>query len=160
VSGSEAYDESQNQPVQRTRAQAASVMVVSGMDYGTVAQVMGFSSTDEVRSVVEAELAAQYSEVDRQKLRLLLSSRLEKLWSISYSRAQNDRNPTRETATQNALKVADRLAKLWGVDEPTQVVLHSATTEQIQAWVADVMAEKMKGLPEEKPIIPGQLVGA
>lgn len=136
----------------RTRAEAAAVMLVSGADFATIAQVMEFESPEKAREAAERALADNLDSFDKAHLRKVLTGRLEGLWRIAYNRAQNERYAAKETATKNALAILDRLSKMYGVDEPTQVVMHSATSTQINAWVERVTAKEIEAYPAEEDI--------
>lgn len=155
---SEPWDPSQAKDPVQTRDQAAAVMLVSGADYALIAQVMDFESEDAAQKATERALAASFDSWDKTQLRKILTARLEGLWRVAYRRATNDRNPSREAATKNALSIVDRLAKLQGVDEPTQVVLHSATSQQINDWVARVTQAQIGALPQEEDIFDAEVI--
>lgn len=143
---------------ERTRSQAAAVMLVSGADFATIAQVMDFPSQDAARLAAEKALADSFDSWDKAALKKVLTGRLEALWRVAYSRASNDRYAAKEAATGNALKIIDRLTKMYGVDEPTQVVMHSATSAQINEWVARVTAKEIEALPAEEDIFDAEIV--
>jgi len=152
------WDPKDSKDPHRTRAQAAAVMLVSGADFATIAQVMDFESEDAARKAAETAMAASFDSWDKAHLRRVLTGRLEGLWRIAYTRAQNDRYSAKEAATKNALAILDRLGKMYGIDEPTQVVLHSATSQQINDWVARVTSAEMKALPQEEDILDAEVV--
>jgi hypothetical protein len=147
--------------VSRTRAQAAAVMLVSGADFHTIADILKFDDEDQARRAAEHALSDVHLDGwDKEHLRRVLGSRLENLYRLAYNRAADPRNPSRETATKNALAVVDRMAKLYGLDEPSQVVVHSATQQQINDWVARMAATHQADLPEEFDVVPGTAISS
>jgi len=145
--------------VTRTRAQAAAVMLVSGADFTTIKDILSFDDEEQARAAAEYALADVHLDSwDKEHLRRVLGSRLENLFRLAYQRASDPRNPSRESATKNALNVIDRMAKLYGLDEPAQVVVHSATTEQIADWVRRMTQSHAMALPEESDVVPSHLI--
>lgn len=146
--------------LRRRRPEAAAILLVNGMDVSAIAQMLEYPDETTCYKDIENAIAKiGLDSWDKQQLRQIMGARLEKAWQIAITNAGRRGYPAREAAMSNAIRAAERLIKLYGLDAPTEVVVHTATSEQINAWVASMLAEKTKALPEEKAdVISGTVV--
>lgn len=118
-----------------TRSQSALALKLSGASYTDIAKVMGYSSAYHARQAVERVLAASAdSPEDRDKMRVLVDRRLNRLLQSVMSKAVDPKDPQHLAYNARALALVDREAKLWGVDAPTQVQV-TANDEHIQQYM-------------------------
>lgn len=141
-----------------SRQQSAVALRIAGANYSEVAQALGYASANHARLAVERALAASVGDESRDQLRFLEGRRLERLLRGLWAKATDDRHPDQIAAARTALAVIDRHSRLYGLDAPTQMVVHSPTAGEIEAWVAQMAAQVSQGMPEEKDIIEGEVV--
>lgn len=141
-----------------SRQQSAVALRIAGATYSEVAQALGYASANHARLAVERALASTVGDEDREQMRFLEGRRLERLLRGLWGKATNERHPEQLAATRTALAIIDRHAKLYGLDAPTQMVVHSPTAGEIEAWVAQMAAQVSTGMPKEKDIIEGEIV--
>jgi len=53
------------------------------------------------------------------------------------------------SAVQRARELIDRHAKLFGLDAPTEIVVHNPTKTELESWVLKVMAAGVPQVEEE-----------
>lgn len=141
-----------------SRQQSAVALKIAGANYSEIANALGYSSAANARVAVERALASSVGEEDRDQLRFLEGRRLERLLRGLWAKATNERHPDQIAAARTALAVIDRHSKLYGLDAPTQMVVHSPTAGQIEQWVSQMAAQVSTGMPKEKDIIEGEIV--
>lgn len=121
-----------------TKAASALSLKLFGASYSDIARTLGYSSAYRARAAVERVLASQAdSPEDRDKMRVLLTKRLERLLVSVMPKATDPNDPQHLAYQARALALIDREAKMHGVDAPTQVQF-SATDQHIQAYVESI----------------------
>lgn len=146
---------------------AAVNMRISGAPYDEIARVLDYTSAAAARAAVEQGLADAYEGKDTASLRRLTNARLEGLFKLSWENAQPsrpsldresgepdgfyERNPEQAAWVRQAADIAGRLAKLHGLDAPTQVQVSPGAIE-FEETVAHLVAVTQKGLPQEADI--------
>ena len=135
-------------------AQAALGLKLAGAGYTEIADVLGFTSDTEARRAVEGELAARsHDDAGRDMLRREASARIERLLRGVWAKATTATDPEHLQAVSKALALIDRHAKLNGLDMPQEVLVHQPTLTEIDAWVANLMANQMHVGVEEADVI-------
>jgi peptidyl-tRNA hydrolase len=74
-----------------------------------------------------------------------------------WAKAVNPADPEHLLAVTKAREIVDRQAKLYGLDAPTEVIVHNPTATEIEAWVAKVVSVGAPPVPEYD-IITGQVL--
>lgn len=119
---------------------AAVALRLAGASFAEVAEVLGFAGAEHAREAVERGLAAErFDDDDREALRLEEERRLMALLKPLWAKAVDPESPEQVPAARAALAVIDRHARLMGLDAPTEVVVHTPTTSEIDAWVAEMV---------------------
>jgi hypothetical protein len=119
---------------------AALGLRLAGASYSEVADTLGLASAVVARDLVEKELAARADDSDkRDALRLEEAARIERLLRGVWSKATDPTHPEHLPAARTALAMVDRHARLLGLDMPTEVVVYTPTTSEIDAWVATMI---------------------
>jgi hypothetical protein len=101
---------------------------------------------------LEKQLA---SEGDREKLRRLANARLERLLRSVWPKAIDPENPDHLLALTKAREVIADHRKLYGLDAPTEVVVHQPTLHELEQWVARVVTATVPAV-EEYDILEGE----
>jgi len=134
-------------PSRRARnGNAAVALRLAGASYGEIAEALAFADAKAARSAVETTLAATATEHSRDQLRGEEAARLERLLRGVWAKATNPEHAEHLPAAKVALAIIDRHVRLHGLDAPTEVVVHSPTAAEIDAWVAGMTATSMKDL--------------
>lgn len=127
-----------------TRAAAAVNMAIEGSSYYDIARVLDYPSPSAAKKAVWAaigDIEPDPDEVKRQ--RHMMSQTLGRLQASMMRRATNPKDPDHVQYVRATIAVLDREAKLLGLDAPTNIVLHSATAQEIDDYVAQVQQLKV-----------------
>jgi hypothetical protein len=136
-------------PLRRQRrAQAAVALKVAGATYVEIADTLGYANAAQVVVAVEQELARSLTTTDREQLREVNGRRLERLLRSVWGKAIDAENPEHLAAVRTGRELIDRYCRLYGLDAPTEIVVHSPTTAELERWVAAVAASSGPGLVE------------
>jgi len=96
--------------------------------------------------MVEQELALGSTDPEgRERLRQEAAARLERLMRSVWSKAVNPGDPEHLPAIRVALSLVDRHIRLLGLDSPQEIVVHNPTTQEIDAWVAEMLRQRATG---------------
>ena len=124
-----------------TTAEAAVAMFVWGASYNEIKNKLGYSSARHARIAIERALAASAdSEEDRDKMRVIIDKRLNRLLGSHMSKALDPKEPQQLAYSARVLAIIDRQAKLHGVDAPTQIQI-SASDDHIREFVEMMMPQ-------------------
>lgn len=118
---------------------AAVALRLAGASYLEIAETLTFADADTARIAVESELAnLTVNGEARETLRNLESARLERLLRSVWQKATDPTNPEHLAAVKIANGIVDRHIRLFGLDAPTEISIHTPTQAEIDAWVAQV----------------------
>lgn len=132
------------------RARAATALRLAGASYQEIAVTLGLASPRVARDLVEAELAETEQDTDkRDALRREEAARIERLLRGMWNKATNPEHDEHIPAARAALAMIDRHARLLGLDQPTEVIVYTPTTTEIDQWVAHMVSGGA--------VIPGQV---
>lgn len=131
------------------KANAALALKLSGATWEEVAEASGFPTARAAVIAVERALERQLkNDTSKEKMRTLAGQRLERLLRSCWVKAIDPENPEHLVALTKAREIIDRHAKLYGLDAPTEVVVHSPTADELQRWVAQVTAATLPQVTE------------
>jgi hypothetical protein len=122
----------------RRKAEAAVQLRIAGATWSEIATTLGFPTPRAALVSVERTLAKQLQTTDRDKLRMLAGDRLDRLLRSVWPKAIDGESPEHLMAVGKAREIIDRHAKLFGLDAPTEIVVHSPTQSELEDWVARV----------------------
>ena len=124
-----------------SKAEAAVALYVYGASFTDIKNRVGYSSAWRARIAVEKALAASADSIeDRDKMRLVIRKRLNRLLASHMPKAVNPEDPQQLAYSARVLAIIDRQAKLEGVDAPTQIQL-TASDQHIQEFVEFMMPQ-------------------
>lgn len=146
-------------------AASAVALRLAGASYTEIAEALGFESDARARSAVERDLAARAADADpdkRELLRAQSAARLERLLRGVWAKATNPNDPEHIPAVRTALSIIDRHTRLYGLDAPTEVTVHTPAASEIEAWVNAVIAQagEPMALEPDVIVIPGEVIAA
>ena len=122
-----------------TRAAAAVKMAVEGVSYTDIARTLDYESPAAAKKAVWASIGDIEIDADEVKRkRDLMGKGLGRLLSSCMRRATNPHDPDHLAYARVTLAIFDRQARLYGLDAPTNLVLHTPTQREIDQYVAQV----------------------
>lgn len=118
-----------------TQTEMAVALRIRGASYTQIARIAEYSSPTHARSAVERALASTAeSPEERERMRVLVDKRLNRLLSAVMTKALDEDSPEQLAFNARALAIVDRQAKLWGLDAPTQVQI-TPSDQHIQDYI-------------------------
>jgi hypothetical protein len=137
-----------------SRQEAAVAMRIAGANYSEIARVLEYASPTLARQAVERSIASTTGTPEtREHQRFLESRRLERLLRSLWNKATDEKNEEHLAAIRTAVAIIDRHSRLNGLDQPTEMVVYTPASEEIQKWVAMVSAQMRSDLPDEDDIL-------
>jgi hypothetical protein len=122
-------------------ARAATALRLAGASFSEIAETLGMAGPETALKLVQQDLATRPDDVaDRADLRREEAARLERLLRGVWNKATDPTNPEHIPAARVALAFIDRHARLLGLDAPTEVVVYTPTTTEIDQWVAHIVS--------------------
>lgn len=142
-----------------TRAAAAVALRISGASYSDIARVCEYSSAFHARQAVERALAEDSGEPEeRAHLRVLTDRRLNRLLQSVMGKAVDVKNPDQLAYNRQALALVDRIARLHGVDAPQTLTVYQPQQEEVNAYIAQMLALHRQATQNEADILDAEMV--
>lgn len=113
----------------QVRKQAILKAWAAGMTFQEVAQRWGMKTPAKARAIIEAALAESDIYVDRAAERARFTLSLLSHHQKAATKASDDEDPNQMAWMRMDLMVIERIAKLLGLDSPTQVVVTPGADE-------------------------------
>jgi len=123
----------------KRRAEAALALRIAGASYEDIAQTLGYMNARTASTQIEKALARSITSAGREEQRDLAGRRLERLLRSAWPKAVNADSPEHLAAVRTCKDIIDRHVRLYGLDAPAEIVVHTPTTSEIEAWVASVL---------------------
>lgn len=138
------------------KADAALSLAIGGVGWDDIAVSLGYPTGRTARVAVERALERQLATPeDRAKMRKMANARLERLLRSAWPKAINPDHPEHLAAMGKARDLIADYRKLFGLDAPTEVVVHQPDQAEIEAFVARIVTP----IPVvEYDIIAGEVV--
>lgn len=141
------------------KARSALHLYYNNASLDEICEVVGFASPAEasraIDRAVKAELASDPKAKDR--MRHIANRKLDQLLRSVSAKAANPKHPEHLQAVTRAVAIIDRHIRLFGLDAPTEMIVHNPDAGEIEAWVVGVLN---KGQPDLKDadIFDGEVV--
>jgi hypothetical protein len=140
------------------KANAAIQLKLAGATWEEIAESLGFPTPRAALVATEKALETQLaSSSDREAMRQLAGQRIERLLRAVWPKAIDPNHPEQMQAQSAAASRIDRHIKLFGLDAPTEIVVHSPTQSELEAWVDRITKQAMPDI-EEFDIIEGEVL--
>lgn len=140
------------------KANAALQMRLAGATWNDIAEVIGYPTPRQAVIAVERALEKELStEQSQAKMRSMAGQRLDRLLRSVWTKALNPESPEHLQAITKARELIAQHAKLYGLDAPTEVVVHNPTAHELEQWVATVVSAKSPPI-DEWDIFEGEVV--
>lgn len=129
-------------------ANAALALRLAGASYAEVADALGLTNSQTARDQVEQALAWKaFEDKDgRERMRAENGARLERLLRSVWTKATNPDHEEHLAAVKVARELIDRYCKLFGLDAPSELVIHNPTANEIDNWVASIVGQQTESL--------------
>lgn len=148
-----AKERSQKQNPTTTRGLAAAVMLVSGAEPADIAHVLEFDSPEQARRIAEKALSVQFDDIDKSAAKRLLLARYDRLFVSALKRSETARYTGREAAANTALKALAEIARVSGLNAPSEVSVHSPVLRDIERVIAQIAKVQASALPAEADVL-------
>jgi hypothetical protein len=148
-------------PLPATIGSAALQLRLSGASYADIATTLGMATPRAALSAVTRELSRTSEGLveERDEMRRIESARLDELLVGVMERATNPEDSEHLAAVRTAVTIVDRRIKLYGLDAPAEMVIHTPTQTELDQWVAQMVAVAMpKAALEEPDILDGEVI--
>ena len=139
------------------KSDAALALRTAGSTWDEIASLLGYPSGRHALVSVEGALGRRLNELDREKLRVLASDRLESLLRSTWPKAHNRESPEHLAAVGKAREVVNDYRKLWGLDAPTEVIIATPTQTELDNWVARVVGNNLPAVTEYD-VVEGEVI--
>jgi len=131
------------------KASAALQMRLAGATWPEVCKGVGYPTPRAAMVAVERALVRElHDEDDKAKLRRLAGARLDRLLRSAWAKAISPDHPEHLIAMSKCREVINDHRKLFGLDAPTEVVVHNPTQAELEQWVAAVLTVSVPPVPE------------
>ena len=130
------------------KANAAIQLRLSGATWQEVAEVIGFPTARAALVATERALEKELRNESKDEMRALAGKRLDRLLRAVWAKALNPESPEQMVAVTKAREIISQHTKLFGLDAPTEMVVHSPAQQELEAWVATVVATGKPQLEE------------
>jgi hypothetical protein len=127
------------------RAQRAWGARVAGMSWKQAAEVAGYADASTACRGVR-RFFGELPDLDMEDQRRLWRDRLDVLWARGHSELQNGHSAA--TIIRSLVSVADRAAKLDGLDAPTRLRV-GPDSDELEEYVRTIVALSGRAVPIE-----------
>jgi hypothetical protein len=145
-----------------TRAAAAVQMAIDGAAYSDIAKVLDYETPAAAKKAVWGTIGDITPDPKQvAEKRELMGRALGKLLSSCMRRATNPHDPDHTNYVRTTLAILDRQARLFGLDAPTAIEIHTPTQREINEYVEHVRHLRLVAAGDlEADILDGEIVEA
>jgi hypothetical protein len=151
----------------RDRKAASAIQLrIAGASWDEVAEVLGFPTARAAIVATERALEKELQTTESQDaMRKMAGKRLDRLLRAVWGKALDPDHPEQLAAVRTAREIVGQHSKLFGLDAPTEHVIHSPSESEIAQWVASVTVQQRPQLEEADifemdDVIEGEVVDA
>ena len=140
------------------KANAGVQMALAGASWDEIAKALGYPTARAARVSIEIALEKRYiTDEDRAKMRKIAGARLQRLLRATWSKAIDPESPEQLAAVREARATIADHRKLYGLDAPSEVIVHNPTREELEDWVTRLVSVSTPPV-QEYDIIAGEVV--
>lgn len=140
------------------KANAGIQLALAGATWDEIAVALGYPTARTARVAVERALEKQLQTGDdREKMRKLADARLNRLLRSVWPKAINPEHPEHMLAVTKSRELIADHRKLFGLDAPAEIVVHTPTQNELESWVALVVSQQGPQV-EEYDILDGEVI--
>jgi hypothetical protein len=133
------------------KARSALHLYYNNATLDEIVTVVGFTSIEEASRAIDVAVKAELRGDSKQKdkMRHIANRKLDQLLRSVSGKAANPKHPEHLNAVGKALSIIDRHIKLYGLDAPTEMVVHNPDSGEIEAWVLSVLQHGKPDVEED-----------
>jgi hypothetical protein len=139
------------------KANAALDMAIHGADWDQIAEVIGYPTARAAKVAVELALEKNLSSVDKQKMRLLIQARYNKMVQSVAGKATDETHPEHLAALGRYREITADVRRMWGLDAPQEVLVTNPTQREIDDWVGITVSQSIPQV-EEDDIVDAEVI--
>lgn len=130
---------------------AALQMRLARVEWSEIAEVIGYPTARQAKVAVEQALERELNadEDSKEKMRNLAGQQYNRMIRAVWAKAMDPNNPEQLAAQRELRATVQAHTKLYGLDAPTEVTLHTPTREEIEAWVENTASTRTLTLEED-----------
>lgn len=141
------------------KSNAAIQMRLAGASWAEISLALGYPTPRAALVAVEKALERElHSQGDRDNMRRLAGARLERLLRGVWPKATDPEHPEHLYAMTKAREIIAEHAKLYGLNAPTEIVVHNPTQAELEKWVSLVLTGSTPHTVIEADIIDAETV--
>lgn len=130
------------------KANAAIQLRLEGCDWDEIAEAIGYPTGRAALVATERALEKELRTESKDAMRKMADRRLTRLLQSVWKKAIDEESPEQMVAITKARELIADHRRLFGLDAPAEISLHSPSEGEIAAWVAEVAKVKMPELEE------------
>lgn len=138
--------------VQRARdrkANSAIQLRKAGASWEEIAEVLGFPTGRAALVATERALEKELqTEESKSFMRTMAGQRLDRMLRAVYPKAIDPEHPDQFAAIDRARALVADHRKLYGLDAPTEMVVHNPNQSEIEKWVSEVLSAQSPEVQE------------
>lgn len=120
-----------------------------------IALIQGYPSAAAAKRAFEGALVKELKDSgDKDQMRNMAGVRLNQLLRSVWAKAVDPKHPEQMQALTKARELIAQHSKLFGLDAPTEVVVHNPTAAEIEQWVAVMVSGSVPEV-EQHDILEG-----
>lgn len=142
------------------KANASIQLRKAGASWEEVAEVVGYPTARAALVAVERALEKELKTQESQTfMRQLAGQRLDRLLRGVWPKAINPDHPEHLAALDRARQLVAQHSKLYGLDAPSEMIVHSPTQQELEKWVSTVVQASAPQLDEYDifDTVPGEV---
>lgn len=130
------------------KANAAIQLRIAGASWDEIAEALGFPTGRAALVATERALEKELRTESKDAMRAMANRRLERLLRAVWPKAVDEKHPEQLAAITKARELVSDHRRLFGLDAPTEIAVHSPSESEIEQWVARVTAATTPQLEE------------
>jgi hypothetical protein len=122
------------------KANSAIALRRHGASWDEIAEVLGYPTGRMALVAVERALEKELQTEESKKfMRKMAGERLDRMLRAVYPKAIDEDHPEQFAAVDRARALIGDHRKLFGLDAPTEMVVHNPNQSEIEKWVSQVL---------------------
>lgn len=130
---------------------AALQMALARVGWDEIAEVIGYPTARQARVAVEQALERELGEDPnaKDKMRNMVGQQYNRMVRAIWAKAMDPKNPEQLQAMSRLREINQSYTKLYGLDAPSEMIVHTPTREELDAWVNSQTKAEVASLEED-----------
>lgn len=132
------------------KTQAALQLKMAGASWDEICRTLGYPTPRQAVIAVERALQTELKNDPKSqaRMRALAGQRLERMLRSVWAKAIKEDSPEQMTALTKAREIIAQHTKLYGLDAPSELVVHTPTKDALEEWVNSALSHKTPDIDE------------